>query len=165
MTGNEYEGVFEKQEVELIQQWAKRAGFRSDEIPDVLQDVAMVVIQRPDRWLLATSTRRKQLLWVITKNTLGKIKRAERRRRRRDEQKASMAEEAYCDNATPTRLDVQAVVAGFDERCQAVCELRSRGLSKSQVAERMNCGWHTVGRLVHTISQRLEEAGVNEWLQ
>jgi len=165
MIGNEYEGLFEKREVELIRQWAKRAGIQSDEIPDVLQEVAIVVIQRPDGWSSATSARRKQLLWVLTRNALGKIKRTERRRCQRDEQKASMTEEAYCEDATSMRLDVQEVVASLDERCQTVCELLSQGLSRSQIAERMNCGWHTVDRLVHTIRQRFEETEVSQWLR
>jgi len=165
MIDNEYEGLFEKREVELIRQWAKRGGIQPEEVPDVLQEVAMVVVQQPDDWPATTSAERKQLLWVVTRNVLGKIKRAERRRRRRDEQKATMVEEAYCDDATPIRLDVQEVVARLDERCQTVCELLSQGLSKSQIAERMQCGWHTVDRLVRTIRERLEEAEVDAWLR
>ncbi len=65
----------------------------------------------------------------------------------------------------PVRLDVQDVVAGLDERCQTVCELLSQGLSRSQIAEQMQCGWHTVDRLVRTIRERLEEAEVDGWLQ
>ncbi len=165
MIRNEYEGWFEKQEVELIRRWAKRGGIPSDGAYDVLQEVAMVVVQQPDDWSAMTAVERKQLLWVVTRNVLGKIKRAERRRRRRDEEKAAMVEEAYCDNATPIRLDVQEVVAGLDERCQTVCGLLSQGLSKSQIAERMQCGWHTVDRLVRTIRERLQEAEVDAWLR
>jgi len=162
MIGNEYEGLFEKREVELIRQWAKRAGLQSDAIPDVLQEVAMVVVQQPGDWPATTSAKRKQLLWGLTRNVLGKIKRVERRRRRRDEQKASMVEEAYCDDTTPMRLDVQEVVASLDERCQAVCDLLSQGLSTSQIAKRMNCGWHAVDRIVREIRRRFEEHGFGE---
>ena len=76
-----------------------------------------------------------------------------------------MTEEAYYDNAIPMRLDVEEVVSGLDARCQAVCELLSQGLCKSQIADQMGCGWHTVDRLVQTIRRRFEEAGVHEWLQ
>lgn len=160
-----YEGVLEDREVKLIRQWANRAGIQPADIPDVVQEVAMVVIQRPEQWVQPPPARRRQLLWGITKNTLGKVKRSEGRRRRRDEQKSLMVEEAYCDNTTPMRLDVQEVVASLDDRCRTVCGHLSRGLSKSQIAEQMHCGWHVVDRLVRTIRQRLEEAGVNEWLQ
>lgn len=57
------------------------------------------------------------------------------------------------------------VVLRLDERCQIVCGLLSQGLSKSQIAERMQCGWHTVDRLVRTIRKRLEEAEVDAWLR
>ena len=162
MIDNEYEGLFEEREVELIEQWAKRAGLQSDEIQDVLQEVAIVVVQQPDSWLATAGAKRKQLLWVLTRNVAGKIKRAERRRRRRDEQKAAMVDEAYRDDATPMRLDVQEVVAGLDERCQIVCDFLSQGLSKSQIAERMQCGWHTVDRMVRTIRGQFEERGLGE---
>jgi len=134
---------------------AKQAGFRADEIPDLLQDIAVAVIERPDLWQWASKSRRKQLLWVLTRNTLGKIRRTEDRRRRRDEQKASMTEEAYCDNAGPISLDVQNVVAGLDERCQTVCELLSEGLSRADIAERLQCNWHTADRLVRTFASGL----------
>ena len=55
MSGNDYEGVFEKQEIELIRQWAKQARFQSEDIPDVLQEVAMVVIQRPEGYRCANN--------------------------------------------------------------------------------------------------------------
>ena len=162
MIGNEYEGLFERREVALIRRWAKRVGIQSDDISDVLQEVAMAVAQQRDARPADTKAKRRQLLWVLTKNVLGKIKRAERRRRRRDEQKALMVEEAYCDQATPIRLDVQTVVAGLDERRQTVCEFLSQGLSKSQIAEQMQCGWHTVDRLVREIREQFEERGMGE---
>jgi len=111
---------------------------------------------------MRTCVKRKQLLWVLTRNVVGKIKRAERRRRRREQEKASMVEEAYCDDATPMRLDVQEVVAGLDERCRRVCGLLSQGLSTSQIAERMQCGWHTVDRLIRTIREQFEQHGLGE---
>jgi len=164
MKDNGYEGVFEKREVELIQRWAKRAGFSSDQVSDVLQEVAMIVAQEPDGWAQADKSRRRQLLWLFTRNTVGKIRRKEERRRQRDQQKAMMAEEAYTDDAALMRLDVQGVMAGLDERCQDVCELLSQGFSRSQIAQRMNCSWHAVDRLVRTIRRRLQEAEVNAWL-
>ena len=165
MSGNEYEGVFQAQEVDLIRRWAKRGGIQSDDVSDVLQEVAMVVLQQPGNWPAISSSERKQALWIVTRDVLGKIKRMERRRRQRDEQKALMVEEAYIDNSTPMRLDVQKVIAGLDRRCQTVCELLSQGRPKSEIAERMQCGWHTVDRLMRTIRERLEEAGVDAWLQ
>lgn len=165
MTDNEYEGLFEEREVELIGRWARRSGLQPDEIPDVLQEVAMDVCQQLEEWLATQGADRRQMLWILTRNVSGKIKRADRRRRRRDEQKALMTEEAYCDTTMPARLDVQDVVAGLDERCQTVCALLSQGLSKSQIAKQMQCGWHTVDRLVRTIRERLEAAEVDEWLQ
>ena len=161
----EYEGVFEKSEIEPIRRWAKRSGFSSSEIPDVLQEVAITVIRQPADWAEAGKSRRRQLLWLFTRNALGKIRRTEERRRQRDEQKAMMTEEAYCDNVTPMRLDVQEVVAGLDEQCQTVCKLLSEGLSKMQIAQRLGCSWHAVNRTVRTISQRLEAAEVDEWLR
>ena len=77
----------------------------------------------------------------------------------------SICPEFRAPNSTPVRLDVQEVVTGLDERCRTVCELLSEGLSKSQIAERMQCSWHAVDRLVRTIRQRFEEAEVDQWLQ
>lgn len=165
MDENEYEGIFEEQEVKLIRRWAKRAGIQPAELPDVTQEAAMAVTRRPEEWLQASRGQRKQQLWVITRNIVARIQRSDRRRRKRDEQKASMADEAYCDVATPLRLDVRKVVASLNEKHRTVCELLSQGLSKAQIAEKMGCSWHTVDRMVGTIRQRLEEAGVNEWLQ
>ncbi len=165
MSGNEYEGVFEKREVELIRWWANQAGFQPSDVPDLLQEAAIAVIQRPNGWPQASGTERRQLLWAFTKSTSGRIKRSEGRQQQRDEQKALMVDEAYCDNATPIRLDVQEVVAGLDERCQTVCQLLSEGLSKLQIAEQMQCSWHAVDRLVQTVRLRLEEAEVDAWLQ
>ena len=165
MIDNKYEGVLKKQEVKLIKKWAKQAKAQPHEIPDVLQDVVMAILRCPDGWPRATSARRKQLLWVITRNTLGKIRRTEERQRRRDEQKALTAEEAYIDHTSAMRLDVQEVLAGFDDQCRAVCELLSQEVPKSQIAERLNCDWREVDGLVRTIRQRFEETGVNQWLQ
>ncbi len=162
MMGNEYEGLLEKRDVRLIRRWAMRAGFQPDEIPDVLQEVAMAVIQNPDGCLAATGAERKLSLWILARDTFSRITRAEQRRRQRDEQKALMVHEAYCDDVTPVRLDVQTIVAGLDEQCRTVCKLLSQGLSQSQIAKRMQCGWHTVDRLVRTIRERFEEHGFEE---
>ena len=125
----------------------------------------MDVCQQLEEWSATPGAERRQMLWILTRTVSSRIKRADRRRRWRDEQKALMTEEAYCDTTIPVRLDVQDVVAGLDERCQTVCALLSQGLSRSQIAEQMQCGWHTVDRLIDTIRERLEEAEVDAWLQ
>ncbi len=165
MRGNDYEGLFERREIRLIRQWAERGGLAADAIPDLLQEMAMVALQQPGRWPPAGREQRGQMLWTLIRKTVRKLMRAEQRRRRRDEEKASRTEEAYWDNTTPRRLDVQEVVAGLDEPCQTVCKLLSQGLSKRQIANRMQCNWYVLEQLLHTIREQFEAAEVNAWLQ
>jgi len=163
MRKRDYEGVFDGDELALIRSLARQAGVRRHELPDILQEIALDLVQS-DEWSQAEPAERGGMLWVATRNAVSRITRKESRQRRRDEQKALLCDELYWDKA-PLQLDVQDTVASLDSRCQEVCGYLVEGLSADAISRRMGCSWHTVTALIRKIRDRFEETGVDGWLE
>jgi len=165
MLGNKYEGLFSTQETKQIRRQIKQVGLSSEDAADVMQEVVVALLQSHSDWSLLRSTKRKQLLWGLTRDIASKSRRSMQRQRCRDERKAITTQEAYYDKTTSLCQEVQDMVGSLDQRQQSICELLSQGLSKSQIAERMGCKWHTVNRLVATIRLQFKADGFGEDIQ
>jgi len=104
------------------------------------------------------------VLTAVIDRQLRKTRRANARRQWHEE-RASLSgsgDETYDDSDVKRRLDVETVVGTLDDRQRRVCDLLSRGHSKSAIARELGREWHTVDRIVRGIRHRFEEHGFGE---
>jgi DNA-directed RNA polymerase specialized sigma24 family protein len=159
-----YDGIIEKWKVNLIIHRAKRHGFKPHEIPDALQEVTLVLLEfKYDADRSNGATERTALTTVID-NHLRKMKRSTARYRKHIECLGQDATEFSHEEIDPLTLDVADVVDGLSAREQVVCRGLADGLSKSQLARQMGCGWHTIDRIVRSLRERFEQLGLDGWV-
>jgi len=159
-----YDGVLEKWKVNLILHRAKRHGFRPHEIPDVLQEAVLVVLEFEYDPNHANGATERTALTTIIDNCLRKIKRSGARYRMHLERLGQDASEYSRDEVDLRAVDVAAAMADLSAREQAVCRGLADGMSKAQIAKQMGCGWHTVERIIRRLRQRFEQLGLEGWV-
>ena len=159
-----YDGLIEKWKINLIISRAKRCGFKPHELPDALQEAALVVIEfeyDPDH---AEGATERTALVPIIDNRLRKMKRADTRYRMHVERFGQDATEFSRDEVDPRVTDVASVIADLSPREQQVCRGLADGLSVAQMAKQVGCGWHTVDRIIRRLRQRFEDLGLDGWV-
>jgi RNA polymerase sigma factor (sigma-70 family) len=160
-----YDGIVDTWKVKLIVQRAKRHGFKPHEIPDALQEVVLVLLEfKYDPEQAKGATERTALTTVID-NRLKKMKRSAARYRKHVECLGQDATEFSHEEVKPLAMDVADVVAELSAREQVVCRGLADGLSKSQLAQQMGCGWHTIDRIVRSLRERFAQLGIDGWVE
>ena len=159
-----YDGVIEQWKVDLITHRARLLGFRPHELPDALQEAALVVLGFEYDPNHANGARERTALVTIIDNRLRKMKRSATRYRAHVERLGQSASEFSREEVDPRVLDVATVVADLTEREQVVCRGLADGLSKAQIARELGCGWHTVERIIQRLRRRFEELGLDGWV-
>ncbi len=157
-----YDGVLQRWKVRLALRRARRMGFRDDELDDVMQELALTLAGVEYDPANAKGATERTVLTSVIDRQLRKMRRANSRRENLEQRVALSGDETYDDSDVKRRLDVETVVAMLDQRQRHVCRLLSQGHSKSAIAKELECGWHTVDRLVREIRRQFEEHGFGE---
>jgi len=157
-----YDGVLDRWKVRLALRRARRMGFRDDELDDVMQELALTLAGVEYDPANANGATEMTVLTAVIDRQLRKMRRANARRQWHEEWASLSGDETYDDSDVKRRLDVETVVGTLDERQRRVCDLLSRGYSKSAIARELVCEWHTVDRIVRGIRHRFEEHGFGE---
>jgi len=157
-----YEGMLDRWKVRLALRRARRMGFRDDELDDVMQELALTLAGVEYDPANANGATEMTVLTAVIDRQLRKMRRADGRRQWHEERASLFGDETYDDADVKRRLDVETVVGMLDQRQRRVCDLLSRGHSKSAIARELGCEWHTVDRIVREIRRRFEEHGFGE---
>jgi len=159
-----YDGVLEPWKVDLITARAKCMGFGENELPDLMQGLALILSRfeyDPDR---ADGAKESTVVQAVVDNHLLFVRRtAERYQAAVDA--AAPRSEPMCDaEDDELALDVQNVLEMLPERERRICLGLAAGRSKAEIARRLGCGWYTVERAVRRIAAHFEELGLDGWL-
>lgn len=167
-----YRGLMEDWKIQLALNRIRRMGFRSHEWPDLMQELAMILISlEHDSEHAAGASEETLVFSTIHHHLLTRMRSASRRRRRFDQVVTLQgyspeAPERYAEPSyeldEPLRLDLQEAVHELRPLDVAVCERLARGLSKSDIAKELSCDWHTVNLAMERIRKHLAERGLNE---
>ena len=161
----DYNGVIETWKVDLITQRAQALGFRRDELPDVLQEVVLTLLEFQYNPQHAGGASEQTVLTNVIDKQLLKMKRSAKRYQMHVERFGQDATEFSPDEVNPCPMDVADAVATLTPKQQAVCQALADGLSTAQIADKWGCGWHTVERIKRRIHQRFEEMGLEGWIK
>ncbi|MBX3452480.1 MAG: sigma-70 family RNA polymerase sigma factor [Planctomycetaceae bacterium] len=162
-----------EQKLDLIRSRARRLGFRRHDLEDAVQEVMLAILEfeyDPDKSNGATETtalttvidRRLKTLLRSQKRYAGLLSRA-------TDQLAvacqGFDDGPYCEEAggleRVASAELDEILSSMDEEMQEVCRLLMEGLSTTGIAEQLGMGWHRANRIVDTIRERLQAAGLN----
>lgn len=151
--------------VNLVRSRARRMGFSSDELPDVLQELIPCVMAFRYNPAHANGATEATALKAIIDNRLKAICRANARYRLRLERLANEPTPEQ-DDLTPLcrTLDVATAVALLPEREQTVCRALAAGKSCQGVARCVGCSWHAARRLIDRIRDHFRAHGLDGYL-
>jgi len=166
MSENKYTNIMDDWQVRLIKSRARRVGFNSQDCEDVSQQIAMETVAfsfDPER---SNGAAPEAALATIVKR---QVQCAARRRSRycKRLERFKESQRAVPTGVEPThemQLDVRMAAEQLPPELQRVCAMLAEGESIAGIAEALNCGWHTVERMIGRIRERFEKMGLNEWL-
>lgn len=159
-----YDGVIEQWKVDLIISRAKLMGFRGHELPDVLQEVVLELLDfkyDPDH---AAGAKEQTALTYVIDNHLRKIKRSDTRYRAYVDRLGEDASEFSRDIVDDRAIDVAGAIDGLTEQEQSICRGLAGGMTRQQIADELACGWHTVDRAVKRLRKHFRQIGLGGWI-
>ncbi len=159
-----YEGIMEPWKVELITSRAKRMGFHEDEVPDLLQDLALVLGRFRYDPVKANGAKESTVLQTLIDNHLLFVRRTAKRYRAHVEFASHRGEPTHHADEDHLAIDVRHAVAMLPEREQFICRSLAEGRSRHEIARRLGCGWYTLKRAIKRIAEHFEELGLEGWL-
>ena len=161
----EYEGIIEKWKVNLIIHRAKRCGFKPHEIPDALQEAVLVVLEfeyDPDH---AKGAIESTALVPVIDNRLRKMKRSEARYQTHVEKFGLTTEKFDCGESGQREIDVATVMAALTPEEERVCRGLANGVPILQIANQMDCSWHSIARMIRRLREFFEDLDMDRWVQ
>jgi len=162
MRVSDYDGVVEAWKVELALRRAKRKGFRRHDLEDAMQMLVLVMLDFKYDPARANGLSEKQALsGLIDRRLIDAV----RNNRRHDCQVSDENIDKKVDprsNSHEIRAELSEAITKFDSVDRTIYEGLGNGLTIQELAEQMNCGWHTIMRRVENIRDILRERGLEE---
>jgi RNA polymerase sigma factor (sigma-70 family) len=163
---NDYEGLIEPGEAELIARQARRFGFRDDELPDLEQEIVPKLINA--RFYHNGSACRRTFAINIINRQISNIRRNRRRGPRRAIFDATPLE-AVGEDSIPSvdgidllclRLDLEDVMARLSVEESSICLSLQRGKSQTEIARAMGVCRSTVSKRIRRLAEELRKSGL-----
>ena len=155
---NQYGGLIETGIIRIAIKRLQRLGFPRHQWDDVLQELAIEILQfqfDPGR---ANGGKEATVLCRLIDNRLISLLRSQKRCQERLQQ--LRPRETHEENIS-LRLDVRDVVARLSPRQQAVCRGFARGDSITQIARDLGCGRATVRRIRDCVRREFQAVGLD----
>ncbi|HOA75236.1 MAG TPA: helix-turn-helix domain-containing protein [Phycisphaerae bacterium] len=159
-----YDGVIERWKVDLIITRAKLLKFRAYQLPDVLQELVLELLDFEYDPEHADGATESTALTTVIDHHLRKMKRSAKRYQARLERMGEEVSEFSPDEVDMQAIDVGSIVAGLPPREQAVCQGLAGGMTRQEIARELGCGWHTVNRIVKQLREHFRETGLAGWV-
>ena len=158
-----YDGVLEPWKVDLIIARAKCMGFRKDELPDLMQDLALILSRfeyDPDR---ADGAKEGTAVQAVVDNHLLFARRTAERYQAAVEAGAPRSEPMCDAEDDELAYDVQEILETLPEQERLICLGLAEGRSKDELAAQLGCSWHTVHKAVRRMASHFRELGLEGW--
>ncbi len=168
MYRNQYGSVIDKSKIKLIAARARRMGFRRQDIEDVQQHIAMVLMEfnyDPEKSNGASETT---AITALIDHQLLSLRRSQQRYAKRvtgSENIPSDVPDALYEPVEERRMaiatDLDMAKAQLSPMAREVCESLADGQSLNEIAKRLGVGWHTIERHVESIRGCFEQFGID----
>ena len=152
-----YDGIMEAWKVKLIIGRAKKYGLKSHEIPDVLQECVLTILDAKHDENHASGATERTLLVAIVDKIIQKMKRTDQRYQIHVERFGQTASEFSREEVDMQTLEIADIIERLTPQEKAICHGLAGGMSKAEVAQKIGCDWHTVDHAIHRLRQHFAE--------
>lgn len=160
-TTNPYEGVLPLWAYKVSLAYAKRLGYRQDQIDDALQEIAIKYSAFRFDHTRDTGASERTAQIALIRNTLLQIRRNQIRYAQRLEQMQAEPRQPEAGPDTVAQHELWQVVQGLPTADRNVCLLLAEGRSVHAVAKELKLGWTTVTDTMRRIRAHFTEAGID----
>jgi len=169
---NWYEGAFEAWKARLAISRIKALGFPKRDWPDLMQDLAVVILEfayDPNHGNGASE--QTALYSVINRHLLYRMRCRYSDRRGFEQYLRSLGihedgtyigPEPCSEMDIALGMDVERVLPSLSEFDRAVANGLAAGMSKAALARKLGCEWNTIHKAMRRIREHFEEMGINE---
>jgi len=168
---DQYEGAFEAWKARLAISRIKALGFPKRDWPDLMQDLALLILKFDyDPTHAKGATEETALYAAINRQLLYRMRRFYRDDRRfttyLGSREAHVTGEAIdvkpCwESDLGVDTTVRKAVSGLSEFDQAVANGLAAGMTKAALARQLDCEWNTVHKAAGRIREHFEELGID----
>lgn len=166
-----YDGAFEQWMARLALSRIKAMGFPKREWSDLMQDLAVVILEFEYDPTHANGAKEETALYAVINRHLRFMMRSRCRERRRFERhlrRMGVREdgsylpgtEPCIENDGPLSVDVQRVMSELSRFDRVVAKGLARGLRRGVIARKLGCDWKTVDKARRRIKRRFEVLGI-----
>lgn len=166
-----YEGAFEAWKARLAMARIKAMGFPKSDWPDLMQDLAILIIEFDYDPNHANGAKEKTALYAAINRRLLFLMRCRCRDRQRFEQYlrslgiredgSYLGPEPCIEMDIPLKMDVERALDGLPEFDQAVAKGLAAGMNRGAIARKLDCEWKTVNKAVRRIRKHFEGLGMD----
>lgn len=166
MSSNEYRGLMDEWQMRLIDARARRMGLDNHSRDDVAQQIAIETAKFKSDPVRSREAVQPDavLATIVNRQVRSAARRCARDRERLEQVRQCAGQPTEYESKHQMEIDVRSAVAQLSPREQRVCAMLSEGESIASIARELECGWHTVERLIADIRQRFENMGLDGWL-
>lgn len=166
-----YDGAFEPWKARLAISRIKALGFAEDDWPDLMQDLAVVILEFEYDFARSNGATEQTVLYaVINRHLLHRMRNLYRDRARFVEYLHSRGihdDGSYLgpDPCTETDYglgpDVEQALSGLSRFDRDVATGLAAGVSKAALARKLGCEWNTVHKAARRIARHFRAAGID----
>jgi DNA-directed RNA polymerase specialized sigma24 family protein len=152
--------------LDLIARRARRLGLRGPDIDDAVQELALDVLGFDFDAIRAGNATEPAVLAGVIDRRLASLLRSRDRyqmhlaRLAADRKPDDEIDESQDLTHVDLRRDVQELICTLSEDDQLVCRRLMNGESLAEIADALDCGWHTVRRMLDRIRATFLAAGI-----
>jgi len=170
MYRNNYSPLLPQWKVDLIKRRARRRGFRRDDLDDIQQQIVPHLLDFTFDPANANGASEETALITLIDNQLITLFRAQSSYRRhveplnQDDDEATPPSAIYHESPDLT-LDVQQAMTALSPRERTICIALSEGRPLSEIAQLLQCDWHTVQSDIQNIRTHFQNLGLEGWIE
>ncbi len=168
----QYGSLFEEWKIDLMVSRLSEMGIPQDLWPDMMQQLAMELLKfqyDPDN---PGQAGEKTVLFSFITLELQHLRRKRCRQQLRHEKYAningpddSAMEYSIHPTDFPYSDDIQPVVGTLGDFEKRVCDGLAKGLTKNEIAKKLDCNWRTVHKAVGRIRNHFRSNGIDGWVE
>lgn len=166
MDGPKYDGLIEQWKVELIERCARRMGFPAHEIDDLKQEIVPELITFKFDKSKSNGAKESTVVQALIMNQLrNKQRGCAREHAKIKRYKQLMPRHAESSpSKRPCELDVHEAIESLKPNDRVICDCLANGESVESIRKHMDCGWHTINRVVLHLREYFHELELDGWL-
>lgn len=158
---NPYDGILPLWAYELSLAYAKRLGYRPDEVDDGLQEVAVAFSSYRFDHTRETGASERTAQIALIRHALQKYLRGQVRYAQRVERVRAESRQPEAGPDTVAQHELWQVVAAMPMPDREICMRLAAGKNINAIATELQVGWYTVSRAMARIKASFVEAGID----